>query len=98
QATAAKNLIGCHKSRDGGKILSSVQCNTATGADLKGKRSGARQKAIDGVNKACLSPADDAVLAMYPRCPSPVATSDDGGATFGIDTFTELTTCLLDLS
>ncbi|MFN2424965.1 MAG: hypothetical protein ABR587_00810 [Candidatus Binatia bacterium] len=102
QATATKNLIGCHKSRDGGKVIAATQCNTATGADLKGKRASARQKAIDGINKACIAGASpdfsDNVLALYPRCPSPASTSDDGGATTGIDTFTELATCLLDLS
>ena len=98
QAAQFKNQASCHSSRNGGKIASSTLCNDVMGADLKGGRTGARQKAIDGINKSCLLPASAAVLARYPRCPSPAKTSDDGGATTGIDTFTELATCLLDLS
>jgi len=98
QAGLIKNLSGCHKSRNAGKISAGTLCNTATGADLKGGRSGARQKVLDGIAKACVAGTDDAVLALYPRCPSPVATSDNGGATTGIDTFTEAGNCLLDLS
>lgn len=98
QATLIKNMAACHKSRNALKVDASKACNTAAGADLKGKRNDARTKVIGGITKACVAGVDDSVLALYPRCPSPVAASDNGGATSGIDTFTELGNCLLDLS
>ena len=97
QATLAKNQIGCHKSRTGEKILASVQCNNAIQADQKGKRLANREKARAKIVDTCAA-ATPAVLARYVACPSPVSASDDLGATVGIDDFTEVANCLLDLS
>lgn len=97
QAAQFKNQASCHSSRNSGKIASSKLCNNIMEADLKGGRSAARSKAIAAIVKSC--PEDlSAVRALYPRCPSPAAGSDDGLPTTGIDNFTELATCLLDLS
>lgn len=101
QAGLIKNLAACHKGRNSTKILASVDCNTATGADTKGKRGDNIAKVAGAIAKAC--ELDDpmetaAVLALYPRCPSPVKTLDDAGATTGIDTWAELANCLVGLS
>ena len=103
QASLAKNLIGCHKARIAGKIGANTLCNTTAGADTKGKLITAQLKVTSGINGKCLLTGDpltgsEAVLAQYPRCPSPAATSDDLGATTGIDTFTELATCQMRLA
>jgi hypothetical protein len=93
QATLAKNLVGCHKARNGGKQPLSKNCNDAIEADLKGKRTAARDKAAASIAKACLdgaSPNQDAVRALYAACPSPVAAP--------ITNFAQLSTCLLNLS
>lgn len=100
QGTLFKTVTGCHKSRSGGKLALSTDCNDVDEADTKAKLGTARTKTRDGILKACnlSSPAlTAAVLALYPRCPSPVADSDDTG-TSGIDDFTELANCLMDLS
>lgn len=99
QATLAKNLAGCHKGRNAGKILAAVNCNDMLGAnsaDTKGKAAAARGALAGTISAACTG--QTAVLALYPRCPSPAATVDDGGATLGIDDFTELANCLATLS
>lgn len=102
QATLAKNMVNCHKARTGEKQPGTVNCNLAKGAnssDLKSKIAGARQKAIDGINKACVIDAvpEATVLALYASCPSPVATSP-ARPTSQIEDFTELANCLLDVS
>lgn len=101
QAGLLKNLAGCNKSRNAAKISSAIDCNTAVGADTKGKRGDNRAKVAGAIAKACELdvPADTAaVLALYPRCPSPVKSVDDAGLTNGVDNWAELATCLLDLS
>lgn len=97
QATLAKNLIGCHKSRSGGKIAEATNCNDAVQADLKGKRTDARAKVNATIDGKCTPDLLTEFQGFYPRCPSPAATSDNGG-TPGIDSFDELGTCLADLS
>ncbi|HYC57281.1 MAG TPA: hypothetical protein VEL28_20285 [Candidatus Binatia bacterium] len=100
QATLMKAVTGCHKSRSGAKIVASTNCNDVDTADLKMGLPGARDKVEAAILKACVidgTPFAD-VLAMYPRCPVPVKTVDDGGATTGIDTFVELSDCLIALS
>ena len=77
--------------------LTSNNCNTAVGADLNGKRSVTRASIQSAIDTDC-SLSGVTVRDLYPRCPSPVASSDDGGATTGIDSYTELATCLMDLT
>lgn len=100
QATLAKNIVGCHKTR--GKAGGATDCNDHTANDPKGKAATARGKAVASITGKCIAGPDptgnDNVLALYGRCPSPAAASDDGGLTDGIDTFTELANCVLDLS
>jgi hypothetical protein len=99
QATLAKNLVGCHKSRLGGKVGAATNCNTATGADIKGKRNATRDKVRGSIIKSCEgTKPGPAAIALYAACPSPVDNDDDGGATTGIDNATELANCLMDLS
>jgi hypothetical protein len=90
QATLAKNLIGCHKSRLGGKVALATNCNDAIGADIKLKRSATRQKNIDKIAKSCVIPGQEAVLALYAACPSPEAGP--------ITTVSDLSNCLMDIS
>jgi hypothetical protein len=102
QAGVAKGIVGCHKSRTGGKFDNPalVDCNdtdsTGSGADQKGKRTDNRTKAITKIVDTCTGTLTTEPL--YVACPSPKSASDDGGATTGIDDYTELATCLLDIS
>ncbi len=91
--TAQKVITGCHKLRNAGKIPAALDCNNLATADIKVKIPTAAQKARDAVigNPDCGA----AVLAQFGRCPVPFETIDDGGATTGIDEFTELADCLI---
>ncbi len=102
QASVAKNIVGCTKSKAGGKLVdSSIDCTGTTGAtpasDLKLKIPGARQKVIDGINGKCVSGIAN-VLANYPTCPSPssITYPTAGGST--ITNATDLAKCLIGLS
>lgn len=97
QLALVRELSRCHEARSAGQIPLSVDCNDAETGDLDQKADRARQKASRKIETACRdSPAE--VLALYARCPTPVAFADDGGASTGIDDFQELTTCLVALS
>jgi len=90
----------CHLARDNGSIAESTDCNDPSTADSAGKLPTLRAKAQASMIKACqdsLGSPVPGILAMYARCPSPSETSDDGGATAGIDGVSELAACLLDL-
>ncbi len=104
-ATAWKAVGGCHKSRDKGKIASATDCNDMAQADTKGKLTKAAAKFRDSIGGAKDKCADKTtgnpftnVLDQYGRCPAPAQTTDDGGATDGIDDFSELSECLLGLA
>jgi hypothetical protein len=92
QATVAKGIVGCHKSRSGGKTVLGSDCNvtnvTGQGADQKGKRldnrAGAKAKIVD----TCTGQAS--ILALYTACPSPNAAT--------IASFDNVADCLLNLS
>jgi len=91
--TAQKAVIGCHKLRDGGKIGAGTNCNDLSEADLKGKVATTAQKTHDAIVSA--SACGTSVLAQFGRCPAPFETIEDGGATTGIDDYSELSDCLL---
>ncbi|MFP6627149.1 MAG: hypothetical protein VCA74_08870 [Deltaproteobacteria bacterium] len=104
-STANKAIGGCHKSRDKGKISASIACNSIAAADIKNKVPKALGKflgSLDGPKSKCKDKKSgvvySAVLANFPRCPSPAQTTDDGGASDGIDDFAELGACLVGLA
>ena len=105
QAGAWKAVAGCHKGKLKGKVGAGIDCNDPIQADTKGKLGkaaskirdslgGAKDKCADKTTGAALSN----VLAVYGRCPSPGEITDDGGATDGIDDFSELADCLIAVS
>jgi hypothetical protein len=99
-ASLGKQTSGCYKSVPK-KASAGTECFDATiggDSDLKAKQSGARAKAVAGIAKACNDTDHAEVIALYGRCPSPAASVDDGGATTGIDTISELSNCLLTLA
>ncbi len=105
QAGAWKAVAGCHKGKLKGKVGAGVDCNDPIQADIKGKLGKAASKIRDSLGGAKDKCADkttgDAlsnVLAVYGRCPSPGEITDDGGATDGIDDFSELADCLIAVS
>ena len=51
--SAAKTIASCHKSRNGGKILSSVNCNDMDEADSAGKFASSAAKITDTFAKSC---------------------------------------------
>lgn len=104
-ATIDKAIGKCHKDRLKGKVGPATDCNNSAVADTKGKISKAAQKlrdSVGGVKDKCKDKKTGAVftdvLAAYPSCPSPGDTSDDGGATSGIDSFSELAECMIALA
>ena len=100
-ATAAKAVDGCWKSVLKGKLPASTDCNTPSTADTKGKIPKAQQKLLDsvgGVKSKCDDTTHAASLAMFPSCPSPANAADDGGATAGIDGFSEVGACEAELA
>lgn len=92
-----RTVEACHKSRSANPLLLATDCNDVDAADAKGLLAPARITAAASIDKAC-DGASSAVLKLYPRCPSPVISSDDGGATPGIDDLEELSACLIALS
>ncbi len=105
-ATAWKTVGGCHKSRDKGKVGAGTDCNDLAVADAaKGKLAKAAAKlrsAVGGAKDKCNPqgpfPPLPNVLAEFGRCPAPGETTDDGGATDGIDSYSELSNCLIALA
>lgn len=105
-ATAQKTLAGCHKNRNKGKVGAATQCNQIAVADMSKKKvQSAASKfraSVSGGKSKCRDKKSGfwyfAVLANFGRCPSPAQTTDDGGATDGIDDFDELADCLLALA
>ncbi|HYC53512.1 MAG TPA: hypothetical protein VEL28_01035 [Candidatus Binatia bacterium] len=93
--TLMKTAAKCHAQRDSGAIDEDVDCNDP-GADLDGKLTKARAKLGSAVVSRCVpggAPLLD-VLSNYGRCLSPGHLSDDGGATDGIDDFSEVAACM----
>ena len=103
-STAQKAIGGCHKGRDKGKISASKNCNVIGDADTKNKvpKAAAKLRSSVGGAKTKCAEKDGTpfanVLANFERCPSPAHTADDGGATDGIDTFSELSDCFIALA
>ncbi|HYC01265.1 MAG TPA: hypothetical protein VEC57_19185 [Candidatus Limnocylindrales bacterium] len=94
--TLLKSAAKCHTQRDAGVIGGGVDCNNP-GADLDGKLGKARDKVTAAITGKCApggSPINT-VLSNYGRCLSPGHLSDDGGATTGIDDFSELAACMI---
>jgi len=87
-----KAIVACHVARDAGQVDAMVDCNDPEAADVGGKAARAAMLAAEAVAKSCA--ATPAVLSQFGRCPAPQQSLDDGGATTGIDTFTELLECL----
>jgi hypothetical protein len=92
---ALKTVTKCHKSRDKGKVALTVDCNDIAEADPASKLTAARSAAVAEIQAGCGAAAS--LISQYGRCPSPAKTSDDGGATQGIDDFAELGDCLVGL-
>ena len=90
--TLGKVIVTCHRDRDKGKLDALTDCNDAIAADTAGKAAKAALAVSAGIVSACADAPY--VLAKFLRCPVPEQTVDDGGATTGIDDFTELAACL----
>jgi len=98
---AQKNIVKCHKLFDKGKQSGDNSiCNDPNASDSNGKLARQASKLRDKVGGAkdqcsdALGPLTS-VLATYDRCRAPAETVDDGGATDGIDTFSEVADCLI---
>ena len=108
QASLIKSVALCNKLRNLNKApYNALNCNdAATAANVKGTLSLTKGKNAALIKKLCFdvptlkgTVADtNAVLALYPRCPSPASTVDDGGLTTGIDDWTEMANCEMALS
>ncbi|HYB99131.1 MAG TPA: hypothetical protein VEC57_08325 [Candidatus Limnocylindrales bacterium] len=92
---ATRIAQSCHKKRSSGTVMIAVDCNDVDAADLGNKLEDSREKMRAAVVKACGSYT--AVLAQYPSCPAPAQHVDDGGASDGIDDFSEAAVCLAAL-
>lgn len=90
---AQKAVNSCHKARDKGDLPAMTNCNDLVVADTNtgSKASAAKAKAGTDITTACS--AVPSVLTQFVRCPAPFQASDDAG-TSGIDSLSELTTCL----
>jgi len=74
-----------------GTRAASTDCTAeVAGADAEAS---ARALLSQKVSARCDEAANAAVLARFPSCPSPGQTTDDGGATSGIDSFAEVASC-----
>ena len=91
-----KTIERCHKKRSKGKLSQSVECNDVGQADPKNSLENRRAKLRDAITGSCSSAPT--LLSTYARCPSPAQTTDDGGATDGIDSFAEVAECMIGLS
>jgi hypothetical protein len=95
-SSTLKVLGKCHQKRSGGKLATSIDCNDLAQADPSNKLQSKRDAMKSAILGACTSAP--ATLAQYGRCPSPAKTVDDGGATTGIDDFTEVANCMAGLA
>ncbi|MBC8291774.1 MAG: hypothetical protein H8E45_01265 [Proteobacteria bacterium] len=95
-ATADKTIAGCHKSRDGGKIPDTTDCNLLAHADTKGKVVKAANKLIAGIAKKCPETGSKAVTTSlidgYLSCPEPCGTNT--GVPNTLTSFSDLGQCL----
>ena len=97
--TAFKVFEKCHRARSAGSEPLSTDCNDIQEADPRGKLVRAADKlraAVGGSKNKCFN--SQQVLDQFPECPAPAESSDDGGATSGIDSFSELAECLIALA
>jgi hypothetical protein len=91
-----KTTQRCLKKRSAGKLPLQTDCTSVATADPKDRLERKRDKLrrlVAAPTGACSNAP--AVLAGYPRCPSPGATADDGGGSDGIDDITELAECFI---
>ncbi len=84
----------CQKLRSRGKLSLTTNCNDVASADPTDRLDRDRDRLRDDVGSCSGAPG---VLASYARCPSPAQTTDDGGASDGIDDLGELAECLIGL-
>jgi hypothetical protein len=96
ESTVHKVIAKCHKARSAGQVALSVNCNDPVQADsgnaLPPRRSSAQQAMVE----ACIGA--ESLLSDYIGCPAPAAAADNGGASGGIDNFTEVAACLTALA
>lgn len=95
-SVAFKDISSCHRKRSAGKLPLSTNCNDLF--SIPGTRS---VTAYEKASKAMLAACPDTltgVLADFARCPSPHSILDNDGATDGIDTFQEASSCVLNLA
>ncbi len=99
-ATVSKTIDGCQKGQL--KAPTGADCNDLAVADAKGKVGKAAAKltgAVGGAKSKCgIKDPNTLALAQFASCPSPGNAVDDGGATPGIDDFTELGLCELEIN
>ncbi|HYC55086.1 MAG TPA: hypothetical protein VEL28_09125 [Candidatus Binatia bacterium] len=90
-STAAKTITGCHKARNGGKILDTVDCNSIADADAaKGKIAGAQAKLVESIVEACGAETELLSTEYYFSCPAPCASASPNP----IPTIGDLADCL----
>lgn len=93
---AFKTVQRCHVERSTGARSLGDDCNDVGQADSRGKLARARTKL--GVRMTAACSGAESLLPLYPACPSPSSSADDGGATAGIDDFAEVAACILALA
>jgi len=89
----------CHRRRSAGRIPLSIDCSDLSQADTRNKLPEYRTLVLDRIGGAG-SPCSQTpgLLSRYPSCPAPAQSADDGGASTGIDSFTEVAQCLMALT
>jgi hypothetical protein len=93
--SAHKTVEKCHKSRNKGKVLATVDCNIidVANADPKDKFSKTASKVTAGVDGACTAAGIDVnVLEEYPSCST--TCEADLGLSNPLANYTELGSCL----
>jgi hypothetical protein len=91
--TLNKAFVTCHKARDTGVLTGGTDCNdfTTVSAFSGTKVDDARANAQGMITDACTGISS--VLTLFPSCPAPYDTLDDGGLTTGIDDYLEVGVC-----
>ncbi|MFN2425668.1 MAG: hypothetical protein ABR587_04380 [Candidatus Binatia bacterium] len=95
-AAVSKVVLKCNDRRSQGLRALSEDCNDVSVADTKGDLTRRRNSAKSRILEDCAGA--ESLLSGYVGCPAPAATADNGGATGGIDSFSEVADCLLALT